>query len=155
VVLRQLNRGPSAYGILLGALGAGALVGTVSLPKFRGKISIEALVDCNVVLFGAVTLAAALTHSFALLIVMLLGGGIAWITLLSLFNVSARSILPSWIEARALAVYLLVFQGGTALGSLLWGAVAGRIGVQRSLLIPGIWGIRQGKGMRRDGKRAS
>jgi MFS family permease len=137
VVLRQLGRGPSAYGILLGALGTGALVGTILLPKFRARMSIEALVDCNIVLFGVITLASALTHSFALLIGVLFAGGIAWITLLSLFNVSARSVLPGWIEGRALAVYLLVFQGGTALGSVLWGAIAGRIGVERSLLWAG------------------
>jgi MFS family permease len=138
VVLRQLKGGPSAYGILLGALGAGALFGTAILPGLRERISIEVLVGCNVALFGAITLVTAWTHSFALLIVVLFGGGIAWITLLSLFNVSARKVVPNWIEARALAVYLLTFQGGTALGSLLWGAVAERIGVQRSLLCAGV-----------------
>jgi MFS family permease len=138
VVLRQLDGGPSAYGVSLGALGAGALLGTIILPALKATLSIEALVDCNVTLFGAVTLGTALTHSYALLIVLLFAGGIAWITLLSLFNVSARNVMPKWIEARGLAVYLLIFQAGTAIGSLLWGEVAERIGLQRSLICAGV-----------------
>lgn len=137
IVRNELKLGPSAYGILLGALGAGALLGTILLPRLRKRISLEVLVDSNIALFGAVTLATALLRTYSLLIFVLLLGGVAWITLLSLFNVSARSVVPGWIEARALAVYLLVFQGGTALGSLLWGAVAEKIGVQSSLLCAG------------------
>ena len=33
-----------------------------------------------------------------------------------------------WVRARALGAYLAVYQGGTALGSLLWGAAAARLG---------------------------
>jgi hypothetical protein len=116
VVLRQLGGGPSAYGVSLGALGTGALLGTILLPALKARLSIEVLVDANVILFGAVTLGTALTPSYALLIVLLLAGGIASITLLSLFNVSARNVMPKWIEARGLAAYLLKFQGGTAIG---------------------------------------
>ena len=35
-------------------------------------------------------------------------------------------------------MYLLIFQAGTAIGSLLWGAVAERIGLQRSLICAGV-----------------
>jgi MFS family permease len=137
VVIRQLNGGPSNYGVLLGSLGVGALSGTMFLPKLKKRFDLEFLVDCNIAVFAGTTIAASLMHSAGLLIVPLFAGGVAWISLLSLFNVSARGVVPTWIEARALAVYLLVFQGGTAVGSLLWGVVAGRIGVQRSLMCAG------------------
>ena len=39
------------------------------------------------------------------------------------------------VRARALAVYIMCFQGGLAFGSSAWGAVAGRIGVRGSLLV--------------------
>jgi hypothetical protein len=43
--------------------------------------------------------------------------------------------VPGWVRARALAVYLLVFQGGLAVGSALWGVVAGRLGERAALLV--------------------
>ena len=35
----------------------------------------------------------------------------------------AQSILPNWVRGRALAVYLTVFNGAMAAGSLGWGLV--------------------------------
>ena len=40
---------------------------------------------------------------------------------------------PSWMRARALSIYLLVLQGGMALGSAIWGALAAREGVPAAL----------------------
>jgi len=41
---------------------------------------------------------------------------------------------PDWVRARALSMYLLVLQGGMALGSAAWGALATKIGVRGALL---------------------
>jgi len=41
---------------------------------------------------------------------------------------------PDWVRARALSTYLLVLQGGMALGSAAWGALATRVGVPTALL---------------------
>jgi hypothetical protein len=40
---------------------------------------------------------------------------------------------PSWMRARALSMYLLVLQGGMAIGSAVWGAIAARQGVPAAL----------------------
>jgi hypothetical protein len=44
-------------------------------------------------------------------------------------TVAAQQASPAWVRARALAVYLIVFQAGIAGGSVLWGAVASRFGL--------------------------
>ena len=49
-------------------------------------------------------------------------------------NGGAQATSPGWVKARALAIYLLVFQGSMAAGSTLWGSVAARIGVPSTLL---------------------
>jgi hypothetical protein len=66
--------------------------------------------------------------------VLFVGGG-AWIALMSSYNTAAQAAAPAWVRARALAVYLLVFQGGMAAGSALWGAVATRTGTPIALLV--------------------
>ncbi len=67
----------------------------------------------------------------------MLAAGVAWVTEMSSFNVAAQTVLPAWVRARALAAYLLVFQGGMALASMLWGAVAERFGNRVSLYAAG------------------
>lgn len=134
VLVRELGRGPSAYGILLGALGAGALIGAASLPLLKRWASLDALVGCATVLFGGVTLTSVLSANFALLVLIMLAGGVAWIVLISSLNVATRLVVPAWVQARCLAVYLLVFQGGMALGSFGWGALATKVGVRWALI---------------------
>ena len=75
----------------------------------------------------------ALRPFWLLAAAMLLAGG-AWFSLLSSLNVAVQTVVPSWVRARALSVYLLVFFGGLAGGSALWGAVAERTGVSMALL---------------------
>lgn len=40
---------------------------------------------------------------------------------------------PSWVRARVMAIYLLVFTGSLAAGSALWGFIATRIGISNDL----------------------
>jgi hypothetical protein len=67
----------------------------------------------------------------------MLAGGFGWMVLLTSLNVAARMVVARWVQARALSVYMLVFQGGLALGSLLWGFVAARVGVRLTLAVAG------------------
>ena len=41
---------------------------------------------------------------------------------------------PPWMRARALSMYLLVLQGGMALGSAAWGTLATKHGVPTTML---------------------
>jgi hypothetical protein len=42
--------------------------------------------------------------------------------------------VPAWVQARALGTYLMTFQGGLALGSVMWGSIAERWSTPISLL---------------------
>lgn len=57
--------------------------------------------------------------------------------LMSSLNVAARMVVPEWVQARCLAVYLLVLQGGMAVGSFAWGVLAQRAGVRWALVSAG------------------
>ena len=134
VMVSEGNRGPSAYGILLGALGAGALIGGAILPSMRRRLSLDTLVGAATAAFGIATLGSALFRSFPILIILMLLGGGGWIALVSSLNVATRMVVPTWVQARAIAVYLLVLQGGIAVGSVVWGVVATRYGVRSALI---------------------
>jgi MFS family permease len=138
VAERDLNLGGLGYGVFLGCLGLGAIIGAVFLPRIRHRLSIDALVACAILVYTATTVALVLLHLVSVLFVALLVGGMAWLTLTSSFNVSLQLAVPRWVQARALGLYYVVFQGGTALGSVIWGVVADRLGVSLALLCSAI-----------------
>jgi len=135
---RHLGLGSFGYGLLLGCIGLGALVGAWLLPRVRERLSMNQLVAAGTVGFALATVSLAYVHSFGVLALALAGGGMAWIAVLSSLNVSAQTVTPSWVRARVMAVYLLVFMGGLAAGSAVWGFVAARVSVSAALLFAAI-----------------
>jgi len=125
--------GAQGYGFLLTCFGLGASAGAAVLPRFRMQYSVDGLVIGATVLFALMTFAAGQVHIFDWLCLVLFTAGAAWIGILACFNVVAQTMCPSWMRARALSMYLLVLQGGMAIGSALWGAVATRQGVPAAL----------------------
>jgi MFS family permease len=134
----ELKGSATGYGILLGCLGAGSVVGALLLAKFRLRFSPDQIVVFAGALWGAVTILLGWLHSFPLAALATLAGGVGWVSEMSTFNVAAQTVLPAWVRARALAAYLLVFQGGMALSSLLWGTVAERYGTRNCFYAAGV-----------------
>src|SRR6201984_154486 len=126
--------GAPGYGALLGCFGMGALAGATILPHLRRQLSVDGLVATAIVVFAAMTFAAGRVGSFGGLCVVMATAGAAWIGILACLNTAAQTMSPSWVRARALSMYLLVLQGGMAVGSTLWGALATRVGLPHTLL---------------------
>ncbi len=53
---------------------------------------------------------------------------------LSLFNVTVQLSSPRWVVGRAIAMYQMATFGGLAVGSWLWGMVAGVFGTDGALI---------------------
>src|SRR2546425_294801 len=126
--------GATGYGLLLGSFGFGALAGATVLPRMRSRFSVDGVVVFAILLFAAMTFAAGRTQSFGWLSLVLFASGTAWIAILACLNVAAQTMSPSFLRARALSMYLLVLQGGMALGATAWGGIATRVGVPQALL---------------------
>jgi MFS family permease len=134
----QLGLGAVGYGLFLGGLGFGAIMSAVFLPLIRRRFSAEQIVISGTLLFGGVTVTLSRVHVFPLLLLAMILGGVAWMALMSTFNVSIQTLVPAWVRARVLSIYLLVFFGGMALGSAFWGALANRIGISSALMAAAI-----------------
>jgi len=125
--------GSLGFGMLLGLFGVGALAGAAIIPYLRRMMSVDALVATSTAVFAFSTYAAGRWPSFSTLSFTLPLAGIAWIQILASLNVAAQTMCPHHMRARAISMYLLVLQGGFALGAALWGAVAERVGVEQSM----------------------
>jgi MFS family permease len=60
-------------------------------------------------------------------------GGACWVLALSTLNSLYQLSLPGWIKARGMSFYLIVFQGGGAVGSAITGLIAERAGLSVTL----------------------
>ena len=141
--------GATGYGLLLGSFGLGALLGAALLPRMRQRLSVDGVVAFAILVFAAMTFAAGRVASFPLLSLVLFTSGTAWIGILACLNVAAQTMSPPYLRARALSMYLLVLQGGMALGSAAWGGLATKIGIPLTLLasavsmVAGLFAVRR------------
>jgi MFS family permease len=140
-VAHRLSGSPVGYGVLLGALGCGAVLGALVMQRARSRWSADVVVSAGIAIFGLTTIATGALRDLTALGVILLIGGAAWISFISLFNVQVLNQAPDWVRARVLAVSMLVFQGAVAGGSATWGAVAARFGLSTALLWAGTGAI--------------
>jgi MFS family permease len=138
VARTQLDGGPQLYGILLGAIGAGAIGGAFVLSKLKATIGANGLVVAgelgtavSLVLFAFA--GEPIMAAFASVI-----AGMCWIAVLASLNVSAQLALPDWVRGRGLAMYVTVFFGTMTLGSVLWGALANEVGLRWAHLIAAV-----------------
>jgi len=125
----QVAGGPGLYGLLLGAIGVGAVAGAFVLPRFKSKLGPDRVVALGsagtalaLLLFGLARQPAVALAASAL-------AGLSWIAVVATLNVSAQMALPAWVRGRGLAVYVTVLFGGMALGSLMWGEMASLTGL--------------------------
>jgi len=134
----ELHSDSSGYGVLLGCIGAGSIVGALVIGRLRQLMSADILVTSAVVLYAAVNIALAFLYHFAAVSAVLLAGGLAWMAVNSTLNTAAQTSLPGWVRARALGVYLLVFQSAMAVGAMIWGEVASEYGLRTTMLLAGV-----------------
>jgi len=141
--------GATGYGLLLGSFGLGALAGAAILPRMRRRLSVDGVVAAAILVFALMTFAAGRVESFPWLSLVLFTSGTAWIGILACLNVAAQTMSPPHLRARALSMYLLVLQGGMALGSAAWGGLATRFGIPLTLLasavamVAGLFAVRR------------
>jgi MFS family permease len=138
ILARRTEHGATGYGLLLGSFGLGALAGAAALPRLRNYLSVDGVVSAAIVVFAAMTFAAGEVQVFHWLALILFTSGAAWIGILACLNVAAQTMSPPGMRARALSMYLLVLQGGMAVGSAAWGVLATKSGVPTTMLCSSI-----------------
>jgi len=134
LVARDLTGGgPQTFGLLLAALGLGAVVGAAVSHEVRRRFSHEHILRAAGLIFGAACMIVAARPGFAASFVVLAIGGAFWVQALSGFSVAAQIFSPRHAVGRVTATSTTVVFGGMALGSWIWGHVAAGIGLQAAI----------------------
>jgi MFS family permease len=138
VVRQELQRGPGTYGLFLACLGVGAILGALLLPRVRTRLSRDGIVAGATGLYAIAMLALAHSVSVYEAGVAMLLTGVAWISVVSSLMTAAQTALPAWVRARGLALFWVVYMGGMAAGSALWGQIASWTGIPHALTVAAI-----------------
>ena len=138
LVARDLTGGGAeTFGLLLAALGLGAVIGAAASHDMRRRFSHENILRAASLTFGAACLIVAARPGFAISFFVLVLGGAFWVQALSGFSVAAQLFAPHHAVGRVTATATTVVFGGMAVGSWLWGHVAQGIGLQAAIAASG------------------
>lgn len=135
VEARRVSGSSLGYGLLLAFFGAGSVLGAITLQRLRARVSTEAILTMASAALSFALFTTGWLDSLASLLPVMLVGGAGWMIFISVLNTMVQQLAPAWVRARVLAVFLLVFQGSLALGSVVSGLVAEHWGVHSAMLL--------------------
>jgi MFS family permease len=133
-----LHQGARGYGLMMTALGAGAVTGGISLAslsktRYRGKILLA-----GTLLLGFLLLVFSFCRSYPMALSLLVLIGFCQTSISALTNTLIQTLAPDYIRGRAMSVFSLFFNGMFPVGSLIAGAIAQAKGACFALFISGI-----------------
>ena len=136
-----LNQGAHGFGLLMSALGAGAVAGGFGVAFFRrGEPPLGFLVASGATLCAGLV-ALALVGHFALAAAVLALLGCCQILFTTGCNTTLQLTAPNELRGRVMGLYTVTFAGMTPFGSLLVGFIAERQGVRAACAAGGAIGL--------------
>ena len=129
------HKGATEYGLLGSIMAIGSLTGALMAAR-RTRIRLRLVVGAALA-FGVVEIAAGLMPSYAAyaLIVPLLG--FTALTMITAANTTMQLATAPALRGRVMALYLMVFMGGTPIGSPFIGWLGEQFGARWTLIAGG------------------
>jgi predicted MFS family arabinose efflux permease len=135
IAREQPSLGAAFYGLLLAAIGVGAILGSATISHLKAGLGADRLVAFSTFGTALSLIAFGLARDpWSLLSACVLAGAM-WTLAISTLYVSAQVALPDWVRGRGLAIFLTSIFGATTFASALWGQVAAIRGVDFSLYV--------------------
>lgn len=126
------------FGILISAFGIGGMIsGLIIVPRIK-KISIEKRVASATILYAIALIVLSFQHEIITMFIGIFAVGAALIIVTSSLNFVAYNSVSSWVRTRVVSVHQMVYWGGVAIGSIIWGIVAEIWGIPYTLLAASI-----------------
>ena len=119
-----MDHGPQLYGVLLGAVGVGAVGGSLALRWLKDELGPDRLVAAGTIGAAFALTLFGLAREPITAICGCLVVGASWTVVMTKLYVSAQVALPDWARGRGLAVFLTFIFGATTVGSAAWGKLS-------------------------------
>jgi nitrite reductase/ring-hydroxylating ferredoxin subunit/predicted MFS family arabinose efflux permease len=127
--------GPRVLGLLLGAIGVGALIGALRLAHRRSHGGLDARIGAAALGVSACSLLFAVVDTLWLGMVAMVLAGFAYVTAVASTNMLIQLTVDDAIRGRVMSIFSIVFVGFMPIGSLLGGAAAHVIGAPATVIL--------------------
>jgi MFS family permease len=139
LVARSLPGGAAGtFTLLLAAMGAGAIVSALMMPRIRKLLPLQTLLLTGTAVQAAGAIMVAFAPSIYVAVPAMVVAGMAWIAVANSLTVAAQMALPDWVRARGMSIYQMALMGSTAAGAALWGQVATWSSIHDSLALAAV-----------------
>lgn len=135
---RVLHGAEREFGILMAAVGVGAVIGVVAMPYLDKLLSTDGMVALCTAVFGLALMAFSQARSITAASAACVIIGFNWVVVPTNFNIATQRSVPGWVKGRAIAMYMTVLWGSMGIGGFIWGSVTTAIGNATGSPIEGI-----------------
>jgi len=120
--------GADALGLMLGAVGFGALIGALFLAQRATVLGLGRIIVVATLGFGLGLIVFTVSRVFWLSLVSLMGVGFGWMVLIAASNTALQTLADNEMRGRVMSLFSMMLVGMAPFGSLLAGWLADRIG---------------------------
>jgi MFS family permease len=132
-----LEAGPRAYGLVLGAMGIGGVLGAFTLRRLRAQMKPPRLLAGLMLTYGISAIGLSRVHDVPVAIAVCIPAGVGWLGTFTSLSALIQIWAPAPLRGRSLALYTVIHLATWALGASLSGALAETSGVRTSMLVGG------------------
>jgi len=133
-----LHSGPNGMGMLMGAAGAGAVVGALFMARHQGTEQLGRVMAFAFIRFGVGLILFSLSRSFWLSMIFLPLVGSGFMVPLTATNTMLQTLSPDHLRGRIMSLFFIMFMSAPPIGSLLAGFLAPIIGAPLTVGIMGV-----------------
>ncbi len=133
-----LGGGPHTLGFLVAMSGVGALLSAVYLASRKSVLGLGKIIGVSSGIFGFGLVFFALSRHVPLSLVLSVCTGFGFMGVITSTNTILQTISEEDKRGRVMSLYAMAFMGMTPFGSLILGALAGKIGAPNAVIIGGI-----------------
>jgi MFS family permease len=119
----ELGGSETMYGLLLGAMGLGALIAAFIRRWVSERLGARS-VPATITIFGLAGIGVGTAPNALLAGAGMVVAGACWVLTLTTLNASSQMMAPEWIRGRAMSLYTLAFSGVYPIGAIMAGGLA-------------------------------
>ena len=129
----SLGATPLGYGVMIGALGGGAVLGASVIKRLRGRLHPRFLVAGTMFTFATFIAIVSRVDSVPVVMALLVPAGAGWLGSFSSLSALTQIWTPERLRARVVALYQMAHLGTWAIASATGGVLADRFGIRAAM----------------------